>query len=160
VPIPVECEVVTCDDPDCAAALCGADECRGYAARGCHGEAASFVCEQSGTGSIECDVWGQDCPRGEKCVSFSEDGGDAFDSVHCTPFVEMPAAVGQPCLVEGHPTSGIDDCGAEAQCLDVDPVTLVGTCRALCSGSEANPSCDDPEMTCTMLGSYYAWCLP
>lgn len=159
VPIPEECEEVTCDDPDCAQALCGDEECLGYGARSCQGTISeAFVCGQSGS-SIICDVWAQDCMPDDKCTSSSEDGGE-YDTAQCTPISLVTVGVGEPCTVQGYATSGTDDCELGAQCLDVDPVTLVGTCRSSCSGIEANPSCDDPSMTCTIMGNYFAWCLP
>lgn len=161
LPIPDDCETVTCDDPACAQALCGNGfDCIGYGAASCYGDAVSdgFVCGSRGSG-FECDQWAQDCPEGDKCNAWSDDN-DVYDHAHCIPIARDPVDIGAPCTVEGYALSGVDDCAFGAQCLEVDPETLVGVCRAICSGSEANPSCDDPEMTCVINDDHYGWCLP
>ena len=161
IPIPAECEVVTCDDPECAQVLCGDGyDCIGYGGPTCNGGEVSdgFVCASRGSGS-ECDQWGQDCQEGDKCNAWSDDN-DEYDHAHCIPIARMPVDIGAPCTVEDYELSGIDDCVFGAQCLEVDPETLVGICRAICSGNENNPSCDDPEMTCMIDDDHYGWCVP
>ena len=159
VPIPDECQVVTCDDPECAQALCGDGfDCIGYGAPSCYGDLSDgFVC--SSRGGFECDQWNQDCPEGEKCNAWSDDN-DEYDHTHCIPIARDAAGIGKPCTVEDYALSGIDDCVLGAQCLEVDPDNLVGICRALCSGNEANPSCSDPEMTCMIDDNHHGWCVP
>jgi hypothetical protein len=160
IAIPKECEVVTCDDPDCAQALCGDDfDCIGYGGPTCNaGEVSDgFVCASHF--GFECDLWGQDCPDGDKCNALSDDN-DVYDHTQCVPIARDPVDIGEPCTVEDYELSGIDDCAFGAQCLEVDPETLTGVCRALCTGSEANPSCEDPELTCVMNEHFYGWCVP
>ncbi len=99
---------------------------------------------------IECDVWAQDCPEGEKCQAWANDGGNAWNASRCSPLAEEPGAPGDPCLVEGSGVSGIDDCDIGSMCFGVDPETNEGTCVARCQGSEANPMC--PEGTACMIG--------
>lgn len=85
-----------------------------------------------------CDLAAQDCPRGEKCMPWANDGGDNWNATRCSPVPDDAADVGEPCVAEGSPVSGIDDCALGLSCFGVDPRTLQGTCTALCSG-------DDPE---------------
>jgi hypothetical protein len=103
-----------------------------------------------GSAGNECDFWLQDCPRGEKCMPWANDGGSAWNALRCSPIAEDPAAPGEPCLVEGSGVSGIDTCELGAMCWDVDPDTLEGTCVAFCVGDEANPMCEDPNSTCSI----------
>lgn len=90
---------------------------------------------------ITCDVWLQDCPRGEKCMPWANDGGDAWTSTRCSPVDVRPAAPGEACTVEGSGVSGIDTCELGAMCWGVDPDTNAGTCVPQCTGSEASPMC-------------------
>lgn len=93
--------------------------------------------------TVECDVWSQDCPKGEKCVPWANDGGDRWNAAHCSPIARDPQDPGESCAVEGSAQSGIDDCVEGAVCWHVDDATLDGTCVAQCGGSEAAPECAD-----------------
>jgi hypothetical protein len=120
-----------------------------------------FILEDvQGGGSVECDVWAQDCAVGNKCMPWANDGGDAWNATRCSPIDPTPAGIGDPCVVEDSGVSGFDDCGISAMCWDVDPVTLEGTCVQFCDGSEANPLC--PEgLTCRIaFEGTLALCLP
>lgn len=152
------CAEPSCDDPVCVEALCGDTDCAGFGGEGCFGVTGAFLC-WSGLG-IQCDFWSQDCARGERCSAWSRDGGTRLDAVHCTSIPADTVGVGEACVVDGDATSGVDNCEPGSQCLEVDPDTLVGTCRSRCIGSRANPSCEDPDMTCTVVGSTFAFCLP
>src|SRR5262245_15971404 len=44
---------------------------------------AMFVERPDGGGSNECDVWAQDCPPGEKCMPWANDGGSSWNSLRC-----------------------------------------------------------------------------
>ena len=99
---------------------------------------------------FECDLFAEDCPDGEKCMPWANDGGNVWNATRCSPVVDDPAQVGEPCIVEGSGVSGIDTCELHAMCWDVDPDTLEGTCVAMCIGDESSPSCEDPEATCTI----------
>jgi len=109
-----------------------------------------FIEEPDGGGvSIECSVWAQDCPRGEKCMPWANDGGSVWNATRCSPVDPNPDAVGESCIVEGSGVSGVDSCDTFSMCWDVDPETNEGTCVAFCQGTEANPSCADPATVCT-----------
>jgi hypothetical protein len=103
-----------------------------------------------GTLIRECDVWSQDCPDGEKCNAWANDGGDRWNAAYCFPIVPNPAQLGDECVVEGSPTSGLDNCDHGLMCFHADAETHVGTCVALCGGSEMKPLCNDDATTCTI----------
>jgi hypothetical protein len=120
----------------------------------------SFICmPDGGVGTKECDVWSQDCPPGQKCMPYSGDGDNAWESTKCTPVMESPAAVGDPCTVEGSGVSGIDNCEAGAMCWDV--VDGVGICVAQCVGSPDAPQCNVPMTSCLISNDgVLTLCLP
>ncbi|MBX7077935.1 MAG: hypothetical protein K1X88_02035 [Nannocystaceae bacterium] len=101
-------------------------------------------------GDVDCSLWQQDCPRGQKCMPWANDGGNSWNSTRCTPIAPDPHDVGEPCTVEGSGVSGIDDCRLGAMCFDVDPDTLMGTCVALCTGSPNDPQCAGTCEFCTI----------
>jgi hypothetical protein len=102
-----------------------------------------------GTNPFGCDVFAQDCPVGEKCMPWGDDGGP-WNATRCTPIADDPAAVGEPCTVEGGSTSGLDDCDIGVMCFHVDPDTNQGTCVAMCSGTVDDPQCAVPEQVCSI----------
>ncbi len=110
-----------------------------------------FVDNPDGGGlyGLGCDLWNNDCPRGEKCMPWANDGGMYWNAVRCSPIARKPGQPGEPCTVEGSGYSGIDDCDVGAMCFDVDPDTLTGTCVAMCEGSPEVPSCADPTRVCS-----------
>jgi hypothetical protein len=89
----------------------------------------------------ECEIWAQDCPVGQKCMPWANDGGNTWNARRCSPVAEDPQAAGDPCTVEGNGVSGIDDCELGAMCWEVDPETNMGTCVAQCKGDEGHPIC-------------------
>ncbi len=109
-----------------------------------------FICEPDVTSSIECSTWEQDCPEGEKCMPWANDGGSAWNATRCSPIDPNPDDVDEACTVEGSGVSGIDSCVLGAMCWDVDPETDMGTCVPMCIGSENNPMCEDPGRQCTI----------
>jgi hypothetical protein len=108
-----------------------------------------------------CNVWTQDCPEGHKCMPWANDGSDSWSATKCVPVDPNPGQPGDPCTVEGGVASGVDSCDVGSMCWSVDPDTLAGTCLAFCTGSEASPSCDDPNTTCSISHSgALVLCLP
>lgn len=114
-------------------------------------DSADFLIEYDVARPIECDLWNDDCPRGEKCMPWANDGGNAWNSTRCSPVDEDPHEVGEPCTVEESPVSGIDDCVANAMCWNVDTETNMGTCVGFCTGSRAQPLCPDGS-SCSLTG--------
>ena len=45
--------------------------------------------DDGGTGVFECDLWGQDCPDGEKCMPWASNGG-TWNATRCSPVVDSP----------------------------------------------------------------------
>jgi hypothetical protein len=121
-----------------------------------------FINEQDGGGvSIECSVWDQDCPDGQKCMPWANDGGSSWNATKCTPRDPNPAQPGDACTVEGSGISGIDNCDVASMCWDVDGETNTGICVAFCTGAEANPVCDDPQTSCSIANEgVLILCLP
>lgn len=118
-----------------------------------------FIDDPDGGGeAFECDPMVQDCPAGQKCMWWANDGGSAWNATRCSPIAPNPDDVGEPCEIEVSGTSGLDSCVLGSMCWDVDPKTGEGTCVSLCTGSESHPTCADPEMLCTGRGPYL--CLP
>jgi hypothetical protein len=111
-----------------------------------------FLCESDYGGNLECDLWAEDCPEGEKCMPWANDGGSSWNALKCVPIDPNPKGLYEPCTVEGNGVSGIDDCGKHMMCWNVDPDTLMGTCFGFCTGSEQNPGCEDPDAACRITG--------
>ena len=112
----------------------------------------SWTAGETGWDDPSCDPWAQDCPPGEKCMPYSNDGGGTWNAVGCFPVDPDPKDYGEECTMVGSPVSGMDDCKLGAMCWDVDPETLKGYCIPQCSGPEYDPTC--PEgYACYLAGS-------
>jgi hypothetical protein len=111
-----------------------------------------------GDGSWECDPYTQNCPPGQKCNYWANDGGGSWNATACFDIPPDASEVGEPCTVEDSGTSGIDSCVLGAMCWDVDPKTNEGTCAEMCTGSHVEPFCSDPSTICAGRGPYL--CLP
>lgn len=124
-------------------------------------DTAGFIAPTDfGDGIIECDPYTQDCPPGQRCVPWSVDGSSSWNGARCSPIVDKPDQVGEPCVVEGSGTSGIDSCDLGQICWDVDPRTLEGYCLAMCTGDGSHPVCDDPDTYCQLSGDgFLSLCL-
>jgi hypothetical protein len=122
----------------------------------------AFINDPDGGGAdMECDVWAQDCPDGEKCMPWANDGGSAWNATKCSPVDPNPMQPGDACTVEGSGVSGVDNCDVASMCWDVDPETNEGVCVAFCTGSEQNPECADPATTCIIANDgVLILCLP
>ena len=65
------------------------------------GSSCGFVCDSSDTAGDTCDLWEQDCPEGEKCNPWANDGGASWNALRCVPIDPNPDGVGEPCTVSG-----------------------------------------------------------
>lgn len=96
----------------------------------------------------ECSPYEQDCPRGEKCAAWADDGGDVWNSTRCIP-VEGDGQVHDRCSADGE-TSGVDDCDVAIMCWNLGPMQQ-GECIGLCTGTLDDPGCSDPDYTCARI---------
>ena len=111
----------------------------------------AFIQEPDGGGTdVECDIWGQDCPDGEKCMPWANDGGSSWNATKCSPVDPSPKQPGDECTVEGSGVSGVDDCDVASMCWDVDPETNMGYCVSFCEGTPDAPTCSDPGTMCSI----------
>lgn len=108
---------------------------------------------------LECSIWDQDCPEGEKCMPWSNEGGPTWNATRCTPVFPKADQVGEPCEVEGNGQSGVDTCDIAQLCFDVDAEDN-GTCVGFCGGSEQNPVCPQGQACSISNGGTLALCLP
>lgn len=109
----------------------------------------------------ECDIWEQDCPQGEKCMPWANDGGSSWNATKCAPLDPAPKQPGDACTAQGNDVSGLDDCALGSMCFAVDPETNIGYCVGFCEGSEASPSCPDAGHACNISNNgVLALCLP
>lgn len=122
------------------------------------GDHTFLVPPDGGPVSIECSLFEQECPRGEKCNIWANDGG-SWNATRCVAVDRTPAGPAEPCTVEGSGGSGFDSCDVGSVCWDVDPDTLEGTCVSFCSGSEEAPTCEDAGLRCTGSNLFFL-CLP
>lgn len=123
------------------------------------GGEAGFIRDPDGGGPTHrCDTWSQDCPVGEKCNVWADDGGGVWNASKCVPIDPDPDDIGEPCTVVDSPLSGLDSCVLGATCFYVDRTTNIGTCVEFCSGTEAAPLCSDPRTHCE--GRSVTLCIP
>jgi hypothetical protein len=143
----------TTDDPDPSATTTdtpqttGSDDTTG----GGDETGQGFIDMPDGGGvAVECDVWTDDCPEGEKCMPWANDGGSSWNATRCSPIDTNPGQVGDPCTVEGSGVSGVDSCDSRSMCYYVDPEVGEGICVGFCDGTPQAPSCD-PGFICTIV---------
>ena len=109
----------------------------------------SFLVEIDGViDENQCNPFTQDCPEGEKCQPWADDGGGSWNNDKCVP-VTGDGQPGDACFAEGGGTAGIDDCGPGVFCWDVDAEGN-GVCVELCKGSMEAGTCDDPDKGCAV----------
>ncbi len=101
-----------------------------------------------GPPGIECSIYTQDCPRGEKCNAWANDGGSAWNATKCVPLDPDPDGPGEPCTVTESGVSGLDSCDVGSLCWDFDARTGEGTCLPYCVGDPTALSCQDPNRYC------------
>ncbi|MBK9755296.1 MAG: ribulose phosphate epimerase [Nannocystis sp.] len=93
-----------------------------------------------GGGTIECDVFAQDCKGAdEKCTAWAEGGGGAWNATKCVKETGKKIA-GDVCTTEGGGVSGMDDCAKGNMCWNVNDKNE-GICVALCKGDAKAPIC-------------------
>ena len=109
--------------------------------------ACTFLnCDDMGGGG-SCDNFAQDCPEGQKCAAWADDGSNSWNSTTCVDVAPDGGAVGDDCTSTGNLT-GIDSCAFGAMCWNTN-AEGVGTCVALCTGSAEAPLCPN-NTPCTI----------
>lgn len=109
-----------------------------------------FIPDPDGGGvSFECDIFAQDCPEGEKCMPWANDGGGAWNATRCSPVDAMPDLIGESCTVVGSGVSGVDSCEFASMCWNVDD-NGEGVCVEMCGCSEVTPICQTPDTACAI----------
>jgi hypothetical protein len=104
-------------------------------------------------------MFAQDCPVGEKCTPYADDGGLSWNNLKCVPVMEDPAQPGEPCFVDGNGVTGIDSCDKGAMCWYTDAENQ-GYCVALCTGTPDMPICMS-QLSCFISGEgVLILCLP
>jgi hypothetical protein len=107
-----------------------------------------FIIKPDGiVGTIECDVFKQDCDPGQKCTFWIEGGGGVWNATKCVN-ITGDGAPGDPCTAPGGGGTGIDDCALGSLCWDVDEDNH-GICIALCTGTPDAPVCPS-NSTCSI----------
>ncbi len=106
-----------------------------------------------------CSPFDQDCPEGQKCTPYADDGG-SWNSTICGPVDPNPGQPGEPCTVKDHPNSGFDSCAVGSMCWNVDKDTLIGTCILLCTGSPDMGICPEPLSCAVYNEGNLPLCLP
>ncbi len=116
---------------------------------GSTGEVCSFLnCDDMGSTGW-CDPFAQDCPEGQKCAAWADDGSNSWTAVKCVE-VAGTDEPGDDCTVEGNLT-GMDSCIEGAMCWNTN-AEGVGICIALCTGAPEAPICPN-NTPCTISGS-------
>lgn len=109
----------------------------------------------------DCSVIAQNCPAGEACRPWANDGSSTWNAARCTPIEADPGQADEACTVQGSGSSGVDSCDAGLLCWEVDADTLEGTCIEMCSGSLAEPVCSNADDVCGISNQgVLALCLP
>lgn len=83
-----------------------------------------------------CDIYGQDCPEGQKCTVI----GEQWTEVACVPLTQFPRQLGEFCGQEGDG----DTCDTGLLCL-WDPLVSSQVCQPLCGCSATSPTCGENE---------------
>ncbi len=108
----------------------------------------------------DCSTYEQNCPDGEKCAPWANDGGAAWNANRCVPVTDDPVGPGEACTMEGSAVSGVDDCDASSMCWYVDDETLQGVCVPFCSGTEREPVCRESTSCVVLNDETLVMCLP
>jgi hypothetical protein len=105
-----------------------------------------------------CNPHIQDCPQGQKCSPHASEPGLFWNSASCFPVMENPAQIGEPCVVQGFVTSGVDNCDVGAICWEGDHDGQGEfKCASLCEGAIDDFVCP-PGSFCSSFSEALAVC--
>lgn len=116
------------------------------------------------TENLECDIFSQDCPTGEKCAVWSK-GDDFWNATRCVPITDMPDSDGELCTAEISESGkrlGPDSCLTGSGCWAYFEENQQGLCVPMCQGSQAEKTCADPQRICIRRDLSYGlvnWCV-
>lgn len=99
----------------------------------------------------QCTTWEEQCPEGQKCMPYADDGGNSWNSQKCVD-ITGDGMLGEPCTVVGNFVSGMDDCAQGFICFHVDSQTQMGTCQPFCKGSPEQAYCEQEGYFCQQDG--------
>lgn len=103
-----------------------------------------FTCPNPpGGGAGPCQIGGSDCPEGNKCMPWANDGGVLWNATKCVPLDPDPDGPGEVCRYEGSTVSGVDSCGVGLWCGAGELETGEGLCVQLCGSPTL--TCDSSE---------------
>jgi hypothetical protein len=109
---------------------------------------------------FECDPWLQDCPEGEKCVAWNNDGGGAYPlATRCIEVARAPKGLGEPCTGGDFLSLGKDDCEVGARCWSWAagaagwPEEEQRVCVPLCAGCPDAPECPEDHLCISWKGA-------
>jgi len=105
------------------------DESCGTACTGAS-EGGNFLPAADAGSKLGCDVLAEDCPAGQKCMPYVDDGGTQWNALKCVPVDPAPVGVGEVCDAPGNGLTGVDNCDKHVMCWDV--ANNMGTCAAMC----------------------------
>ena len=116
----------------------------------CDGPEGDDMCDTpspyDGTG--DCDPYLQDCPMGQKCLAWADDGGTTWNATRCSDVPADPDQLGDSCTVVGSGTSGEDSCDVGLMCWNVSGST--GTCIEVCGCGPDEPTCSSGGTLCSI----------
>lgn len=92
---------------------------------------------------VECDVWQQDCPPGEKCAPVDPAGVLRWTESRCVPVDPSPVGMGVSCTMPNGPGGGVDDCPVDGFCYFSDLAGQRGRCVPFCQGGPEAPVCPE-----------------
>jgi hypothetical protein len=108
----------------------------------------------------ECDPFTQDCPDGQKCVPWANDGGTSWNADKCEMIREGDTKVpGDACVADAGGVGGIDNCVKGAFCWNVNAM-MQGFCVALCTGTAESPMCEAGTQCAVYNEGTLPLCLP
>lgn len=94
-------------------------------------------------------------------MPYSADGDTTWNGLRCSPVVDQPGQLGDPCTAPEGPTGGLDDCDVGLVCWGVTLEQTSGTCVEQCGGTPNAPTCSRPETVCSIYNDgVLTLCLP
>jgi hypothetical protein len=116
-----------------------------------------FLCGNDAPSGEACDLFGQDCADGEKCVPIKFGGSDSWNWSSCVPVTGTDVG-GDPCTSQSV-AEGLDSCAKGFVCWYVD-MNGNGTCFPQCTGTSDTPICPGNDFCAISDDGVLNICLP